>query len=169
MKEIQTVKLAAIVAKRKDYYKILDVLKTATGDEIRKAYKKRALIHHPGKFIFNSKRVHFFLNQIILIADRHASNTTEVQREQEKAFKDVGEAYEVLSDSKKRFRYDNEQDLKVIGGFYDPYEANKMFNMFFSSEVRRPAGGMGGGRGPADSSSSYARGGGGCSSTLNAN
>ena len=37
-------------SKRKDYYKILGVNKSASEEEIKKAYKKRALVHHPGKF-----------------------------------------------------------------------------------------------------------------------
>lgn len=36
-------------SKRKDYYKVLGVNKDATEDEIKKAYRKRALMHHPGK------------------------------------------------------------------------------------------------------------------------
>ena len=36
-------------SKRKDYYKILGVNKGANDDEIKKAYRKRALVHHPGK------------------------------------------------------------------------------------------------------------------------
>lgn len=36
-------------SKRKDYYKILGVNKSASEEEIKKAYKKRALVHHPGK------------------------------------------------------------------------------------------------------------------------
>ena len=37
------------LSKRKDYYKILDVSKTATEMEIKKAYRKMALRHHPGE------------------------------------------------------------------------------------------------------------------------
>lgn len=36
-------------SKRKDYYKILGVDKNASEDEIKKAYRKRALMHHPGR------------------------------------------------------------------------------------------------------------------------
>ena len=35
-------------SKRKDYYKVLGIGKNATDDEIKKAYRKRALMHHPG-------------------------------------------------------------------------------------------------------------------------
>jgi len=115
--DIQNAKMSAKRAKRKDYYKILDIPKAASDDDIRKAYKKRALLHHP---------------------DRHAGAPEAVQKEQEKNFKDVGEAYEVLSDQKRRFRYDQGHDLMEQGNssggsYYDPYDTNQLFNMFFSS------------------------------------
>jgi len=146
--EIQTAKMAAKRAKRKDYYKILDIPKGASEDDIRKAYKKRALLHHP---------------------DRHAGATELVQKEQEKNFKDVGEAYEVLSDPKKRFRYDQGHDLAETGhgggsAYYDPYEANQLFNMFFSTGGNAGMGGHGGrGGGTRFYNTNGRSGGGGCS------
>lgn len=41
-------KLALKKSKRKDYYKILGIDKDASTDDIKKAYRKRALVHHPG-------------------------------------------------------------------------------------------------------------------------
>uniref|UniRef100_A0A8C5CFR8 DnaJ homolog subfamily C member 7-like n=1 Tax=Gadus morhua TaxID=8049 RepID=A0A8C5CFR8_GADMO len=82
-------------SKRKDYYKVLGIGKNATDDEIKKAYRKRALMHHP---------------------DRHSAATTEVQKEEEKKFKEVGEAFTVLSDPKKKCRYDSGHDLDDDGG-----------------------------------------------------
>merc|ERR1711993_196453 len=60
---LQQAKLEVKKAKRKDYYKILGVSKTANDDEIKKAYRKRALVHHP---------------------DRHSSATEEEKTEAEK-------------------------------------------------------------------------------------
>ena len=79
------------LAKRKDYYRILGVEKTASGDEIKKAYRKGALLHHP---------------------DRHVDADDSVKEKEESLFKDVSEAYSILSDSRKRARYDTGQDME---------------------------------------------------------
>uniref|UniRef100_A0AAY5K6J7 DnaJ homolog subfamily C member 7 n=1 Tax=Esox lucius TaxID=8010 RepID=A0AAY5K6J7_ESOLU len=97
-------------SKRKDYYKVLGVDKNATEDEIKKAYRKRALMHHP---------------------DRHSSASAEVQKEEEKKFKEVGEAFTVLSDPKKKSRYDSGQDLEDDAGNMGDFDANNIFKAFF--------------------------------------
>jgi len=102
-------------SKRKDYYKILGVERGANDDEIKKAYKKRALATHP---------------------DRHAGASEAEKREQENKFKEIGEAYDVLSDTKKRSRYDNGHDLEDLDGggghgFHGEMDPNQIFQAFF--------------------------------------
>jgi DnaJ family protein C protein 7 len=79
-------------SKRKDYYKILGVAKEATDEEMKKAYKKMALKWHPDK-----------------------NNSSEEQKAlADKMFKDVGEAYSILTDPEKRRMYDQGADLDEI-------------------------------------------------------
>ena len=66
---LQEAKLELKKSKRKDYYKILAVDKTANEEEIKKAYRKRAMIHHP---------------------DRHAGATEVEKKDHEMKFKEVG-------------------------------------------------------------------------------
>jgi len=123
---LENAKLELKKSKRKDYYKILGVSKTATDDDLKKAYKVAALRHHP---------------------DRHTNASEAEKKEQEKKFKEVGEAYAVLTDPKKRSRYDNGLDLDgngMDGGFdIDP---NNLFQAFWSSGA--PGGGFSSSQGP---------------------
>lgn len=109
---LKDAKLELKKSKRKDYYKILGVAKSANDDEIKKAYRKSALAHHP---------------------DRFPNDTEEVKKEEEKKFKEVGEAYAVLSDAKKRSRYDNGQDLDEMssGMSQSDIDPNLLFQAFF--------------------------------------
>ncbi len=86
------------MAEKRDYYEVLDVAKTATADEIKKAYRKKAIQFHPDKW----------------------SNASEAERKDaEEKFKEAAEAYEVLSDPQKRQRYDQfgHAGMGGMGGF----------------------------------------------------
>lgn len=72
----------------KDFYLVLGASQDATQSDVKKAYYKKAKIHHP---------------------DRHAKATAEMQRKQEVRFKEVDEAYRVLGDFMTRRVYDKSQ------------------------------------------------------------
>ncbi len=75
---------------KRDYYEVLGVSKSASQDEIKKAYRKVAIKYHPDK------------------------NPGDAQAEEN--FKEAAEAYEVLSDSEKRQRYDRFGHQGMNGG-----------------------------------------------------
>ncbi len=75
---------------KKDFYQLLGVSKSATADEIKKAYRKLAMQYHPDKNQGNKKA--------------------------EEKFKEFSEAYEVLSDEKQRQTYDQFGHAGVGGG-----------------------------------------------------
>lgn len=68
-----------------NYYDILDVNRTASTDEIKKSFKKLALIHHP---------------------DKHADASNDEKIEQQNQFKKISVAHEVLSNTSTRGEYD---------------------------------------------------------------
>ena len=140
-KEVRNAELELKKASRKDYYKILGVEKDASDNEIKKAYRKAAVQTHP---------------------DKNPDNP-----EAEKKFKDVGEAYETLSDPQKKERYDSGVDLQDPGEMFgaggSPFgggmggmggmpggvqiDPEMLFNMMGGSGGMGGMGGMGGGRG----------------------
>ena len=73
------------MANKRDYYEVLGVDKKADADAIKKAFRKLSLKYHPDKQIGKSE---------------------DEQKEAEEKFKEAAEAYEVLSDEKKRQEYD---------------------------------------------------------------
>ena len=100
------------MATKRDYYEVLGVEKTATADEIKKAYRKKAIQYHPDK--------------------------NPGDKEAEEKFKEAAEAYEVLSNPDKRSRYDQFGHAGVdgaAGGGYGGFGGQGMsmddiFSMF---------------------------------------
>ena len=113
---------------KRDYYEVLGVSKTAAAEEIKKAYRKKALQYHP---------------------DKNPGN-----KEAEDRFKEAAEAYEVLSNPNKRQRYDQFGHAGVGGaagggnysGFSDIEDIFSAFGDIFGGHFGG-FGGFGGSRG----------------------
>ncbi|KAF9665023.1 hypothetical protein SADUNF_Sadunf16G0079000 [Salix dunnii] len=111
------------MSKRRDWYKILGVSKTASVSEIKRAYKKLALQWHPDKNVDN-------------------------REEAEAKFRDIAAAYEVLGDDDKRARYDRGEDIEDMGmgggGGGNPFSGGgQQFSFHFDGGF--PGGGFDGG------------------------
>ena len=119
------------MAEKRDYYEVLGVDKNATLDDIKKAYRKKAIQYHP---------------------DKNPGN-----KEAEEKFKEAAEAYSVLSDADKRARYDKfghagmggQAGPDFSGGFGD---LNDILNNLFGGGFGGFSGfgrGFGGDEGPS--------------------
>lgn len=117
----------------KDYYKTLGVSRTATADEIKKEFRKMAKKFHPDKNPGNAQA--------------------------EKKFKEVNEAYEVLSDPEKRKQYDqfgeNYKQYQQGGGanaddFFRQYQQGRGGGTYTQGNYEDIFGGAGGGGGFSD-------------------
>ena len=104
---------------KRDYYEILQVSRSASVEEIKSAYRKAAIAHHP---------------------DRNPGNA-----EAEVRFKECAEAYEVLSDPEKRARYDQFGHDGLQGAAVHDYSHMQYTDIF--SMFNDIFGGMGGGGG----------------------
>ena len=89
---------------RKDYYQTLGLDRDASSDDIKKAFRRLALLHHP---------------------DRNLDNSAEA----EEKFKEINEAYEVLGSEQKRRQYDYLTALQGRTGFV----VEGMFNKVYSN------------------------------------
>ncbi len=110
---------------KRDYYEVLGVEKGASAEEIKKAYRKSAMKYHP---------------------DRNPGD-----KEAEEKFKELGEAYEVVSDDEKRSRYDQFGFAGVdpnygggggagfggFGGGFGGFDFGDIFGDFFGGGGRR--------------------------------
>jgi len=111
---------------KRDYYEVLGVIKTASAEEIKKAYRKLALKYHP---------------------DRNKGD-----KAAETKFKEASEAYHVLSDKERRTNYDQFGHAAFEGtsgrGGFSNFDFSNIFSDIFGSDSFDDFfGGFGGGRG----------------------
>jgi molecular chaperone DnaJ len=96
-----------VAATKRDYYEILGVAKTASAEDIKRAYRRLAMKHHPDR------------------------NHGQSDPEAEAKFKEAAEAYEILSDDEKRRRYDQFGHEGVKGQRdYTHMDVGDIFSMF---------------------------------------
>lgn len=99
------------MAEKRDYYEVLGVDKSSSADEIKKAYRKKAMQYHP---------------------DRWVNGSDEEKKDAEEKFKEAAEAYEVLSNPDKKARYDQFGHAGMGGAASDfsGFNVNDIFSHF---------------------------------------
>ncbi len=109
---------------KRDYYEVLSVTRTADGEELKKAYRRLAIQYHP---------------------DRNPGSS-----EAEVKFKEINEAYQILSDSKKRAAYDQFGHAGLggagFGGFDQGFGSSSFSDIFDNifNDIFSGGGGAGG-------------------------
>ena len=102
---------------KRDYYEILGVAKNASAEELKKSYRKLAIKYHP---------------------DRNPDDDTA-----ENKFKEIAEAYSVLSDEQKRAEYDAygvngpSENWDPFAGFREHFGGGDLFEQFFGHRHER--------------------------------
>ena len=91
----------------KTYYEILEINKNASKDEIKNSYKKLALKYHPDRNQDNNKKIEY-----------------------ENKFKEISEAYEILSNDEKKNNYDKGQNIVLNNNPFDIFQTTFNFNPF---------------------------------------
>ena len=106
------------MSSKEDYYALLGVAKTASAEDVKRAYREKALKFHPDRV------------------------PAEQKKEAEEKFKGISEAYAVLSDAQKRDLYDRYGH----SGIDQKYAQEDIFKGADFSSIFRDMGGGGGGR-----------------------
>lgn len=109
-----------MITRRQSYYSLLEIKRTASPEEIKKAFHRLAKQYHP---------------------DRNPGNA-----KYQRKFQDITEAYEVLSDPAKRAKYDQLSQLDGFGGFdfsaFKDFELSSLFKNSPGEAVREGLGGL---------------------------